>query len=284
MRHIVEALLVGAALAYGSTDLDSAKKECPSIACEGTVANGRDAVAMGFATTASGLNSVALGFDTTASGNMATAMGANTTARGDFGTALGWATVAECGGSEPTNNGACVAMGFNTVNKEPESLAVSGNVHARNVKVFGADARLAQNATAVDSSTLLANVERLHVVAHSPSDAFCKHQGRRPSQCAADVRVGLLAQQVAAVIPAAVGSGASLTLVDAATGRTGHLAPGAERAAMRIGPGSVLEELGALQGLDVDAMLAQLVGAVQALSKQNQLLLQRVAALETSHK
>ena len=104
---------------------------CPTIGCEGTVAHGNDAVAVGFATNAKGLNAVAMGFSTVAKGNIATAMGSNTSASDDFSLAVGWSTVAECGGAKPSNNGACVAMGFNTVNHEPEALAVSGNAHAK---------------------------------------------------------------------------------------------------------------------------------------------------------
>ena len=157
-----------------------------------------------------------MGFSTNARGNMATAMGSNTTATGDFGTAMGWSTVAQCGGAKPSNNGACVAMGFNTVNHEPESLAVSGNVHAKNVQLFGADARLAQNVKDADPFALLAGVERVRVTTRAPSETYCLHQGRDLAECARDVRVGLLSQQVAEVLPGSVGSGASLTLVDAA--------------------------------------------------------------------
>ena len=75
-------------------------------------------------------------------------------------------------------------------------------------------------------------------------------------------------RSVATVVPHAVGSGASLKLIDAANvldatqqeTRTSH---DDDHAAL-----PVLEEVDALQGLDVHALLAQLVGAVQALSAQ----------------
>ena len=286
---MIGAVLVCTALSWANSP--TPPPACPTIGCDGTAAHGSDAVAVGFATNARGLNAVAMGFSTTAKGNIATAMGSNTTASGDFATAMGWSTVAECGGAEPSNNGACVALGFNTVNHEPESLAVSGNAHAKNVKLFGADARLAQNVTDADPSALLAGVERVRVVTRSPSERYCRHQGRTPADCAADVRVAMLAQQVAEAVPGAVGSGASIALVDAAAAR----AQARVRASATTAGGDgaqaqqqqrqhqprVLEQLDALQGLDVHVLLAQLVGAVQALSKQNRALAQRVATLET---
>ena len=86
----------------------------------------------------------------------------------------------------------------------------------KNVNIFGADSRLARNATDADPATLLKNVEKLRVVERAPSAAYCKHQRRDPAACARDRTVALLAQQVAAVVPGAVGSGASLTLMDSA--------------------------------------------------------------------
>ena len=44
--------------------------------------------------------------------------------------------------------------------------------------------------------------------------------------------------------------------------------------------GRVIEQVDDVQSLDVRALLAQLVGSVQALSAQNRALLQRVHALE----
>ncbi len=241
---------------------------CKTLACEGTRAKGSAAVALGFATTASGLNAVALGFSTTASGSITTAIGSNTTATGDFGTAMGYSTVADCGATEPSNWQACVAMGFNINNTESEALAVSGNVHARNLQIFGADERLANLEAVADAAPedLLDNVERIRVVRRTPSRHYCAHSGR--AQCGAGAGdasssfVGLLAQQVEQVVPEAVDSGAvSLTLVNRSSG-------------------DVLETLASLKSLDVHALLAQLVGAVQALSKQNKALAGRVMRLE----
>ena len=262
-----------------------------------TNATGRYATAMGSKSKATGFVATAMGGGSTASGLAATAMGANTIASGDQATAMGSSTVAHCGGNK--GNGACVAMGNSITNNEQEALAVSGNVHAKNVKLFGADARLAANATDADPAALLANVERLRVVERVPSENYCKHQGCDPVACASDRAVGLLAQQVGTVIPHAVGSGAALTLVDAAAAAAAKfvvdrnstdpralLLPVLEevdaaqgldvhraaedhpvRARARASL-PVLEEVDAVQGIDVHALLAQLVGSVQALSQQ----------------
>ena len=101
----------------------------------------------------------------------------------------------------------------------------------------------------------------------------------------------MLAQQVAEAVPGAVGSGASIALVDEAAARAQARARASATTAGGDGAQAqqqqrqhqprVLEQLDALQGLDVHVLLAQLVGAVQALSKQNRALAQRVATLET---
>lgn len=243
---------------------------CKTISCEGTSAPGGAAVALGYATTASGLNSVALGFDTVASGSITTALGSNTTATGDFGTAMGYSTIANCGATEPSEWQACVAMGFNINNTESEALGVSGNVHARNVKLFGADARLAQNVTDASTKALLENVEQIRVVHRRLSKNYCRHQGQTETQCQnqslTSAGVGLLAQQVETVIPDAVSSGVSLTL--------------AERSGSYKNGGIILESLENMKGLDVHALLAHLIGAVQALSQQNKELVHRVLHLE----
>lgn len=257
---ILATILLACTSVRGSLDRAS---NCKTLSCEGTSANGSASVALGYATTASGLNAVALGFDTLASGSITTAFGSNTTATGDFGTAMGYSTIADCGATEPSNWQACVAMGFNINNTESEALAVSGNVHARNVKLFGADARLAENVTDASAEKLLDDIERIRVVRRKHSRNYCIHMGRPESQCRSSV--GLLAQQVEAVIPEAVGSGVSLHLADPSTPQKN---------------GTTLEELNALKGLDVHALLAQLVGAVQALSKQNKELARKVAILE----
>ena len=148
-------------------------------------------MATGWGTTASGNLASAMGFNTKASGNSAMATGYATKAIGPYSAAFGFNTEANCGaiGSE-----ACVAMGFVINNTEAQSLAVSGNVLAHNVKLFGADARLAKrNVTDADPAALLANIEKLRVVERAPSANYCKHQHRDAAECAKDL--GLLAQR-----------------------------------------------------------------------------------------
>ena len=217
------------------------------------------ATAMGGGSVASGLVATAMGAKTVASGSWSTATGDATTASGSSAFAMGHHTVANCG--DPRTGGMCVAMGNSIETVKREALAVSGNVHAKNVKLFGSDARLARDVEAVDPAVLLANVNKLRVVSHAPSVNYCKHQHRDPAECATDRAVGLLAQEVGAVVPGAVGSGASLTLVDAAK------ADNSEKGLTRT-RAPVLEKVDAVQGIDVHALLAQQVGAIQALTTQ----------------
>ena len=83
---------------------------------------------------------------TTADGDYGSiAMGALTHASGDAATSMGFNTTALCNNTSddfPLANGACVAMGIGITNNQSEALAVSGNVLAKNVHLFGADARL----------------------------------------------------------------------------------------------------------------------------------------------
>ena len=284
----------------GCGPLKSPPWKKPSASGDGAVAigesaraTGHGAIAVGIASAtaqlatalgqgrATGYASTAFGYLTTAAGHYAVAMGTQgTTASGFAATAMGERTVAGCGGAAAF--GACTAMGFQINNTEVEALVNSGNVHAKNIHLFGADSRLAQNATDADSAALLDNVERLRVVERAPSAAYCKHQRRDPGECARDRAVALLAQQVQRVVPGAVGSGASLTLVDAAEADSSSSAGLRAREAP-----PVLEEVDDVLGLDVHALLAQLVGSVQELSRQNKRLAQknralarRVAALE----
>ena len=164
-------------------------------------------------------------------------------------------------------------MGNGITNNKTEALANSGDIYAKNYFFNNGDARLVANVTDIDTSQMLANVNRLRVVEHAPSKNYCRHQNRDAGECAMDRTVGLLAQEVSEVIPAAVGSGTSLTLRDATKlydinkekegGRNSTLAL------------PVLEEIKDVQSLDVHALLAQQIGAIQALSAQVQGLLER---------
>ena len=74
---------------------------------------------------------------------------------------------------------ACVAMGFNINNTESEALAVSGNIHAKNVKIFGVDQRLAENITDSDPRQLLSNLEKVRVVHRAFSKNYCRPRYKR---------------------------------------------------------------------------------------------------------
>ena len=246
-------------------------------------------MALGQGTKAGGAGSLAAGYYTVTEpeGIYGTALGFWTVASGQAATALGQSTSAHCGGGY-----ACTAAGWNINNTESQSLAVSGNVHAKNVKLFGSDARLAGAVADADTAQMLAAVKKLRVVERAPSDNYCRHLGRDPVACGKDRAVGLLAQQVAGVIPDAVGSGASLTLVDAVN----YTVMEAAADPRNHTPLPVLEEVEAVLGLDVHALLAQQVGAIQALTarleakdaqiaaivKQNESLAKRVAVLESA--
>ena len=198
-------------------------------------------------------------------------MNYGTHAIGQYSTTMGWDTTTKCG-HNATVNGYCVAMGTGVTNTENEALVNSGNIHAKNVQLFGADARLSTNVTDADPAALLANIEKIKVVTREPSDVYCKHQGRDPASCAADRAVGLLAQQVGEVIPEAVGSGASLTLVDKTKIDVTEEDP-RKRA-------PVVGEVDDMLGLDVHALLAQQIGAIQALSAQVKMLIKENRVLK----
>ena len=162
---------------------------------------------------------------------------------------------------------ASAAFGKGITANKTESLALSGTEYAKDFRIN--DARLVQDEKTIDPATMLRDTKKLQVVSHAPSDNLCRHQGRDPADCARDRSVGLRS------LPAgAVSSGTALTLA--------------------VRGGRVIEQVDDVQSLDVRALLARLVGSVQALSaqlhskdaqitvlaKQNQELGHRVAALE----
>ena len=157
---------------------------------------------------------------------------------------------------------ASAAFGKGVAANETESLALSGTAYAKDFRFIG-DARLVQDVQDADPAQMLRATEKLRVVTHAPSRNYCRHQGRAAGECARDRAAGLLAHEVAAAIPHAVRSGTSLTLNDPAGGR-------------------VLEEVPDVASLDVRALLAQQVGAIQALSAQVKAQAQRIEALEAA--
>eukprot|EP00942_MAST-04A_sp_MAST-4A-sp1_P009031 g9031.t1 len=225
---------------------------------------------MGYATTASGLNAVALGFNTLAAGSITTALGSNTTATGDFGTSMGYSTIANCGATEPSNWQACVAMGFNINNTESESLAVSGNMHARNVKLFGNDERFKENITNANVETCLFNINKIRVVNYQLSKNVCKHQGFMAKdmldKCQQEL-IGITSQQVGSILPNAIGSGiSSLKLVDRSPSFNNNKSQEDQHE-------EILEDIHDVKGLDMNQIIAQLIGSIQTLSKQNEKLI-----------
>ena len=163
---------------------------------------------------------------------------------------------------------ASAAFGKVVTANKTESLALSGTAYAKDPRFIN-DVRLVQDEKTIDPATMLRDTKKLQVVSHAPSDNLCRHQGRDPADCARDRSVGLRS------LPAgAVSSGTALTLA--------------------VRGGRVIEQVDDVQSLDVRALLARLVGSVQALSaqlhskdaqitvlaKQNLELGHRVAALE----
>ena len=122
---------------------------------------------------------------------------------------------------------------------------------------------------------MLLNVQSLQVVTHVPSANVCRHHNRTVAECTgpAGRTIGLLAQQVATVVPEAVTSVSSLTLTTGsqqAHGAGPVAAGGGGRSDSVTGSDEVVEHVEAVQSLDVHVLVAQLIGAVQSLSKQNQ--------------
>jgi len=259
--------------------LAAAAGTCPTIQCDQTGATsyppgsekqGNWATALGLGTNASGFGSTAMGVMTKALGYYTTTMGTSTIASKHGSVAMGGYT--EASGTESTATGYmtqasgdtsftmgdstkasgtwAVAMGYFTEAKEDQSLAVSGNVYANNIHVM-ADVRVVSNVTTASPEAMLRSVQRLRVVEHQRTDNYCASHDD-DAKCAAQRTMGLLAHEVAAVIPQAVVSGTSLTLTGPRNTKTRQ----------------VLEKVEDVQSLDMHAMVAHLVGAVQAQSQQ----------------
>ena len=224
---------------------------CGTLTCTGTTA-GKDNTAIGYKTAATGpQGDTAMGFHTSASGGFSTAMGYACEAKQLYATAMGASVEAT----------------------ESESLVVSGNVHAKNVHA-SADRRLVANVQPLDPSSLLQNIMQLKAVSHRPSPNYCRHLNRTEAQCLATPRaVGLLADDVKRVVPEAVASGSSL-----------HLRHDMGNGGAMVG--DTIEYVDGVQGINLHAMIAQLVGGMQAqqgqiaaLEKQNKVLMRQLGQL-----
>ena len=295
----------GASIALGS--LTTAVGDFTTAMGYGTNASGIHATAMGFQTAAEGHTSTSLGFVTHASGYVATAMGLSTSVTGDYATAMGSYNIASgerstaMGTSTNASGTASTAMGYHTTASgkattamgsgieasEDEALVNSGSITGKRLG-FVADQRLTADARPANTTALLDTVKALQVFTHVPSDNYCAHRNWTQADCARVRTTGLLAQQVATVLPAAVSTPSTLTLTKPQsrklwTGanatmrvrgkRSGRPAahpadPGAGVTADHQGAAEVLGRVKGVQSLDVHVLIAQLVGAVQAQSNQ----------------
>jgi hypothetical protein len=219
---------------------------------QNTTATGHVAVAMGQDTIATGLFAFAVGYGSFARGSASVALGQYTQAQGLQSFAMGYKTVAKRGYS--------TALGYQITTDEQEALVNSGAIHGKSM-VVAADERLVTDVKRVQPFTMLQNVQSLKVTSHIPSANYCRHQNLTAKDCAASRTIGLLAQDVAKVVPEAVVSVSSLKLT---TPQKLHN--------RKEGPkdqgDEVLEHVDALQSLDLHVMVAQLVGAVQAQASQ----------------
>ena len=159
-----------------------------------------------------------------------------------------------------------------------------------------ADQRLIAGAHPADTTALLGTVNKLTVFSHAPSANFCAHRNWTRANCARTRTTGLLAQQVATVLPEAVSTPSTLTLARpvprsqlSGTNATTRTRGGGSDRPPAAQP-DVLERVQGLQSLNVHVLIAQLVGAVQAQSKQIEeqskqieKQSQRIAQLEAPH-
>ena len=183
-----------------------------------TTASGNNSVAMGYQTTASAFNSIAMGQNTTASGDISTAMGHQTTASGELSTAMGNGTTASdfasltsglynSVNSTETSNGS--AYSFDTDN----AAFVIGNGTASNalsdafVVRFNGDATLSGDLTINSDERLKDNIQplgstlnKLHQI-EAKTYSLKKDEEHTP-------KIGVLAQEVQAVLPELVTEGA----------------------------------------------------------------------------
>lgn len=174
---------------------------------QNSIAFGSSSVSIGAYSNASGRSSTTLGNGGKASGAYATTIGPLNSAPGQSGIAMGDTTVAKCGATAQSDGlfGSCVAAGTALTNNELQAFAISGNIHGRNVHIFGADERLSSNIAPADITASLQRIEQINVVVRSPSLHACLGLGREDvSECVSERSVALLSQQVSTVMPRAV--------------------------------------------------------------------------------
>lgn len=250
---------------------------CP-LECASTNASGQFAVALGLNTTASGEYSVAVGLSCTATDKSAVALGHMTSA-GAYSTAMGYKTFASHTGTAfgymtSATGLYSAAFGNYVGTTERESLIVSGKVHAQNIHIFAED-RLVTNVTAArNHSAMLSQLRALELAEFSPSPEFCTHRGISAQRCSAqELRsVGLLASRLESAMPAAVvRTGTSLNLAANPADRS------LKQQQQQQPPNDAGEEkrqaserIDNIRSLDVSALLAHMIGSIQALDTQVQ--------------
>ena len=257
-----------------------------------TTASGLDSTSMGARTIASGIYSTSSGYGTVAKGEAASAMGGRSTASGPYSASLGYATAAvgesstAMGGFTVAAGSYSTAMGYSVQTNENEILGVSGKVYA-NSFLRHADSRLYTNVTTANPSRMLANIRRLRVVDMAASENYQRARsgitplGKDKGDCESGtcapksprLSPGLLAQEVEVVIPSAVHSGTSMKL----------FAPedkeNPDRPLQRDARQVLLEEVNGVKSIDIAAIQAQQVGAIQALAQLVEQQAQQIAAM-----
>ena len=245
-----------------------------------TKAKGGYSTSLGDETTAQGAFSTAMGYKSRAEGGWSTSMGYHTRAEGDFSTSLGWATKAK-GGYSTTMGKRTIAqgkystsMGLGVTATAEGTLAVSGGL-ASEVVLVAADQRLVRDVKAADTAKMLLQLQNLNVVEHAPSHNHCLHKGIDPEEGRKHREAGLLAHEVEVHIQKAVSSASSMRLLqpDSKVFHSSAVSRGKDRAMRCADVGSMqetheaeeLEHIKDVKSLDMQVMLAQLVGAVQVL-------------------
>lgn len=110
----------------------------------GTTAQGNLSLAMGVNSSASGLNSLAIGYGNEAAGTQSVAVGNSTNASGNYSVAMGLGSKAGTQNTDPesTDNGAAVAVGFESSAEQTGSAAYGYMASANNFEssAFGTSA------------------------------------------------------------------------------------------------------------------------------------------------
>ena len=123
---------------------DGAKGSASMAFGVGTTAEGDHSLSMGVRSSASGLNSLAIGYDNTASGTQSVAVGNGTNASGNYSVAMGLGSQAGTQNTDPesTDNGAAIAVGFESSAKQTGSAAYGYMASANNFEssAFGTSA------------------------------------------------------------------------------------------------------------------------------------------------